>query len=135
MEQAEIGWVAGILDGEGYIGLASAGKYQARPRIDLVNNDESILIRYQNDLKDIGIASRIHHTERVFRVILSGKNDIACLLSIVGRYLTGWKIDRARLVLECCKLDGKSPGRLKRKEILSEYNRKYRRNSLTNNPE
>jgi intein/homing endonuclease len=127
MKQSEVGWIAGLLDGEGFVGFNTGGRDPGRPYVIVGNNDLAILQRYHKGLKEMGIEARIRRTGKAFRITLSGSSKIVILLSKVQSNLTGWKRDRAQLVLEACRLGGKMPARLRRREILKEYNRKYRR--------
>jgi hypothetical protein len=114
--QIEIGWLAGFIDGEGYIGIQG---YKTRNRhssyscaIQISNTDEAMILKAQQIIQKMGINPYIRthgYGERnkpksriVYVLIVHRMSGIIKVLDIVAPYLTGTKKERAKLVLEYC---------------------------------
>lgn len=103
----DIGWLAGILDGEGCIELH---KHLNRliPRVSIVNTDFAIVERYVNVLHSLNIGCHVEHTQsRKYNVnaqdrkmvVTSGFKRCRALIEFVEPHLTGSKRYRAMSVL------------------------------------
>jgi hypothetical protein len=110
----EIGWLAGIIDGEGYLGFQVENdrrqdrkSFGIRPELHISNTDEAIILRSQGICRKIGVNPYIRATKantRVqkdqYRLQVRDMNKLAVLLNAVRDNLTGLKQQRADLVLE-----------------------------------
>ena len=114
--EAELGWLAGIIDGEGYIGLQIEWKTKRNqdriaPQIHISNCDEVIILRARDILRKIGINPYIRATKAnsvikrdQYRLQMKRYSVILKLLNIITPYLTGEKKERAELVREFCEV-------------------------------
>ena len=114
--QTEIGWLAGIIDGEGYLGLSvakelrtKAPSQQVTPMMHICNTDEAIILRTKDILNKLGIKGycRVHNNygasrKVVYKVQIKRQKALKVLLDCVGEHLTGNKKERAKLMLEYC---------------------------------
>jgi len=115
--QIEIGWLAGMIDGEGYLGFQV---YKTRNNhrsitveLSISNTDEQMILRLQNILQRIGVNPYINNStyklkhkpthKNVWKVVLHRMNKVLKVLEIVNPYLTGQKQERGKLVLEYCQ--------------------------------
>lgn len=115
--QYEIGWLAGFVDGEGYIGIS---QYKTRRRktsyscaIQVSNTDEKMILKAQQIVQKIGVNPYIRthgYGERnkkkskiVYVLVVHRMGKIIPILEAINPYLTGLKKERADLVLEYCK--------------------------------
>jgi len=106
----EIGWLAGIYDGEGYIAFTrqNAKKVRSiRPEVQMVNCDPELIVKTVGVLNKIGINPYIRERkyngtrwQSCFHVSLSKFSDIKRFLDIVGPYLTGEKRVKADLMAQ-----------------------------------
>lgn len=106
---AEIGWLAGIIDGEGHIGLSNQNSKKVRSvRVDLqiVNTDNKLIEKLVNILRKLGvnpyIRDRVHvkSTWNTNTIVTVGKfAQIKRILDIVKPHLTGFKSEKAEIVL------------------------------------
>lgn len=109
----EIGWLAGIIDGEGYLGAVweTKKKYRyVRVQLHITNCDEQIILKAQHILRKIGINPYIRACKGSgkvkkdnFRVQIRNFSKLSKLLLIVMNDLTGNKKKRAELILELCE--------------------------------
>lgn len=107
--EAELGWLAGILDGEGHIGLSRQNSKKARsirPDVQIVNCDWEIIEKVRMICLKIGInpyiRTRCHDkkTWRVNYILTIGRfTDIKKLLDTVSCYLTGVTKSKSQLVI------------------------------------
>ena len=105
----ELGWLAGIYDGEGYIGFSrqNAKKVRSiRPDIQLVNCDPEVIVRVVKLLNKIEInpyiRERCHNKKEWsinFIVSISKFTHVKKFIDTIGQYLTGEKKARAELML------------------------------------
>lgn len=126
--EAELGWLAGIIDGEGYIGLQIEWKTKRNedricPQIFISNCDEAIILRARDIMRKIGINPYIRATKantRIrrdqYRLATKRYGVILRLLNILTPYLTGEKKERAELVREFCKIRLSTPRQNGRKK-------------------
>ena len=115
--QIEIGWLAGMIDGEGYLGFQA---YKTRNNhrsvsveLSITNTDEQMILRLQNILQRIGVNPYINNStykikhkpthKNVWKIVLHRMNKVLKVLEIVNPYLTGQKQERGKLVLEYCQ--------------------------------
>ena len=117
----EVGWLAGIIDGEGYVGLQK--EYDRRagvhiridPQIHITNCDESIVLKARDIMRKIEVNPYIRATKSkgvkkdIFILQIHRLAPIARLLDVVIPYMTGTKRERAILVCEFCKLRQVAP--------------------------
>jgi len=125
--EAELGWLAGIVDGEGYIGLQIEWKTRRNqdrigPQIHISNCDEAIILRARDIMRKIGINPYIRATKAnsqikrdQYRLQTKRYGVILRLLTILNPYLTGEKKGRGELVREFCEIRLKTP-RLKNQQ-------------------
>lgn len=116
--QIEIGWLAGFIDGEGYIGIQG---YKTRNRhasyscaIQISNTDEVMIFKAQKIIQKMGVNPYIRthgFGERnqpwrkiVYVLVIHRMNKIISVLESVNPHLTGTKKERGELVLEYCQL-------------------------------
>jgi len=115
----ELAWLAGIIDGEGYIGiqLERIRKHSIARRatvgMQISNTDEEICLKAVSIIKKIGInpylkidktALKKSSKKIVYVVVVHRMALMIRLLKPVLQYLTGNKKKRAELVLEFCEL-------------------------------
>lgn len=115
--QIEIGWLAGIIDGEGYLGFQvykTRNHHQSiSTELSVVNTDEQIIIKAQKIMLKIGVNPYINMSsykmknkpthKNTWKIVVHRLNTVLKVLEVVNPYLTGAKQDRAILVLEYCK--------------------------------
>ena len=128
--QIEIGWLAGFVDGEGYIGIS---EYKTRHNrisyscaIQVSNTDEAMIFKAQKIVQKIGVNPYIRthgYGERnkpkskiVYVLVIHRMNKIIPVLETINPHLTGTKKERGELVLEYCQ------SRLKTWKPGSHYN-------------
>jgi hypothetical protein len=108
----EIGWLAGIYDGEGYMGLTRQNTKKTRsirPDIQLVNCDPDVILKTRKILNMIGInphiRERVHAKNqqgwsRNYILSMSKFVDVKKFIDTLGHLLTGEKQLRAALMLK-----------------------------------
>ena len=115
--QIELGWLAGIIDGEGYIGIQSYKTRIGHPsystEVSISNTDEKIILKAQDIMVKIGVVPYINSSmyktvnkpthKAVWKLVVHRMNKNIRLLTASGQYLTGLKKERGELVLEFCK--------------------------------
>ena len=112
-DPCDIAWVAGIIDGEGYVGLMKqsfkkeTGNYLLCPSISMTNTDYALLRRYTEILHKWDVhfhymlQKRKKHYKAQVCVRVTRFNSAARLLEIVLDHLTAKK-PFAEIVLEFC---------------------------------
>lgn len=114
----ELGWLAGIIDGEGYLGICletdhrHIGNYcdgkKAVAMLHITNTDEAIVLKARDIMRKVGINPYIRVSQHkgvkkdVYRLQTKRFTNIITLLPFVIPYMTGEKKKRAELVLEFC---------------------------------
>lgn len=108
--ELEIGWLAGIYDGEGYIGFTrqNAKKVRSiRPDIQLVNCDPDVILKTKRILNMIGInpyiRERVHNKKlwsRNYILSMSKFSHVKKFIDTLGHLLTGEKKKRAELMIK-----------------------------------
>lgn len=108
----EIGWLAGIYDGEGYFGLTRQNTKKTRsvrPDIQLVNCDPDVILKTRTILNKIGInpyiRERVHAKNqqgwsRNYILSISKFAHVKKLIDVIGILLTGEKQLRAALMIK-----------------------------------
>jgi len=107
----ELGWLAGIYDGEGYIGFSHQNSKKVRsirPDIQLVNCDPDIILKTRKILNMIGInpyiRERVHAKSqkgwsRNYILQMSKFSDVKRFIDTLGHLLTGEKKKRSELMI------------------------------------
>ncbi len=115
--QIEIGWLAGFIDGEGYIGIQG---YKTRNRhasykcaLQVSNTDEAMILKAQKIIQKVGTNPYIRthgygvrnqiHRKIVLVLVVAKMSRLIPVLELVVPYLTGLKKERGELVLEYCR--------------------------------
>lgn len=106
----EIGWLAGIIDGEGYIGFSRQNSKKVRsirPDIQVVNCDPDVILKTRRILNLLGInpyiRERVHNKKtwsRNYILQMSKFAHVKKLIDTIGHLLTGEKSKRAALMIE-----------------------------------
>ncbi len=109
----ELGWLAGIYDGEGYMGLTRQNTKKTRsirPDIQLVNCDPDVILKTRKILNMIGInpyiRERVHSKKnegkwcRNYILSMSKFVDVKKFIDTIGHLLTGEKQLRAALMIK-----------------------------------
>ena len=107
--QAEIGWLAGIIDGEGHIGLSLQNSKVSRSvkfDLQIVNTDFALTDKVVSIIRKMGvnpyIRDRVHQksTWATNRIVSVGKMaHIKIILGQCTEHLTGLKREKAEMVL------------------------------------
>lgn len=120
----ELGWLAGLIDGEGYIGICRNNDYRNKvayvgyiPMMHVCNTDEAIILKARDIMRKMGLNPYIRAAKTYnkkskdnYRVQVKHMNKLINLLSPILPYLTGHNQERAKLVVEFCesRLDQKA---------------------------
>lgn len=89
MNEFDLGWLIGILDGEGYFGIkshAEKGVPRYTPILTLSNTNQKIIKRFEGLLYSLGVAFSTHYRERkhphkpIWSVSIQSQLAIASLL-------------------------------------------------------
>lgn len=111
---AELGWLAGIIDGEGYLGLQL---YQDKrmdrkcglnidPCLHISNTDEEIVLKSRDIVRKLGVnpyirASKLKNRKKdQYKIQVKHMSKMKKILEATYPYLTGNKKKRAKLILE-----------------------------------
>jgi hypothetical protein len=125
----ELGWLAGIVDGEGWLGMSLSQEHrptrlagQSRPiivkvELKITNCDEAVIDKasailvklgfnpYRRSHKQLGENRRIVH-----ECALKNMTTLVRLLPILQPHLTGIKQERSKLILRFIELRQNNPG-------------------------
>ena len=126
----DLAWVAGIVEGEGYVGLARRikGDFQYFPRVAITNTDELMLDEIGKILKSRNIAYYrirqnidgrfirnignriIKRNRRMSEICFVGLTRVKRLLDAIIPYMRSEKKERAKIILDFCnyRLDTKN---------------------------
>lgn len=114
----ELGWLAGIIDGEGYLGLSVSKNLTIEnkasfitPMMHICNTEEKIVLKTSEILQKLGIKTycRVQNYtyndkgKVVYKVQTKRQKSLIVLLENIGEYLTGNKYRRGKLILEFCQ--------------------------------
>ncbi len=107
--QAEIGWLAGIIDGEGHIGISLQGTHKGdavKMDLQIVNTDEALIEKAVLVINKLGvnphIRERVHNKKNWANnwIVTVGKMaQIKRVLDAVRPHLTGVKREKADVML------------------------------------
>jgi len=113
LKHIELSWVAGIVEGEGHIGLSkhTRGYLQYVPRLQIINSDELMLEDVGRILKKNGLAyyrKRRNVDKRVRKkqmhdLCITGLKRTSRALGVIIPYMRGLKRREAEIVLSFCK--------------------------------
>jgi hypothetical protein len=118
----DLAWVAGIVEGEGYIGLSkrSNPELQYVPRIQIINSDGLMLNAIGEILKRRNLAHYRHRWDidrrrrvKVYEsygvrnrkmgdIVFVGLSRVKRILEAILPYMRGERVERAKIVLEFC---------------------------------
>jgi len=123
--QIELGWLAGIIDGEGYLGLSISKELRTKtpsnsvtPAMHICNTDEQIILKTQIIMRKLGIVTYVRASDHskynkdgkvrkydkiIFTIQVHRYINMIKLLESIGNQLTGNKKKRGKLILEYCK--------------------------------
>lgn len=119
---AELGWLAGIIDGEGWLGMTVCNDrrrvngLQVKPELKINNCDEEIISKTYLILRKLGInpyrrSMKVPGIHRmVYEVATKNMTNLIKVISPVYPYLTGNKQMRAKVMLEFMELRKNNPG-------------------------
>jgi len=121
--EAQLGWLAGIVDGEGTVGIhrSNGKRYKhpyLRPALQIVNTDLKIMEMARSILTSItGNSHNLVVTNRKrpennkigYRIKIGTQHELLLVMPMLLPYLVG-KAEQAELVIEFCK---RKYGRLK----------------------
>ena len=113
--ESELGWLAGIIDGEGYIGLIMEKQTRVNnerivPQLHITNCDEAIVLRARDIMRKLGVnpyirASKSKGVKRdIYRLQTKRYAVLLRLLTILCPYMTGEKQERGEFVREFCEV-------------------------------
>jgi hypothetical protein len=126
---AELGWLAGIIDGEGYLGMSLESEhnyregYQTRQHsikveIKVVNCDPEIVVKTAQVMQKLGVNPyirqpavelkvnhKVHYEASIKRMA-----PVKRVLEAVLPYLVGSKLERANIILRFIQLRTDNPG-------------------------
>jgi hypothetical protein len=116
--QAELGWLAGIIDGEGYLTLAMR-KQRQRPNyiacLEIANTEANIILKAKEIAKKLDVNLHVKHHEppktgnrKYYKLDCHRFKGVKILLTALLPYLVG-KAKRAKLILDFIesRFDGK----------------------------
>ena len=126
---AELGWMAGIIDGEGWLGMCVGAEQAYRPThhtrqysvtvdIKVTNCDPEIIVKAAQIMRKIGVNPYIRqpHVELKvnhkphYEVSVHRMGPVKRVIDAVLPYLTGTKLERAHLILRFMQLRDINPG-------------------------
>lgn len=126
---AEIGWLAGIIDGEGWLGMSVETEhwyrvgYNTRQKsikveIKVTNCDPAVVYKTAEIIQKLGVnpyiraqgaATKPNHRQ-AYEVSVKRLATVKHVLNIVRPYLIGTKAERADLILRFIELRQSNPG-------------------------
>lgn len=109
--EAELGWFAGIIDGEGWLGFtithSKDAKYkQAKLELRVNNTDPAIIDKCVYVMRKMGVNPyrRVYKTAHVRRMIhecaTKHMKTVKLILDVIQPYLVGNKSERAKIMLK-----------------------------------
>ena len=141
----DIGYLLGMIDGEGCYQLEQDGRGHFYPSFTLGNTDERIILKSKGILENLGVGCwiwtpKFHGKQQrpMLRLYVKGIKRMKHFLDIFTQYNHA-KLDRANILKEYCELRLSIPMQelysntpkdysreLKLKETLKKLNRKYK---------
>lgn len=118
---SDLGWLAGIIDGEGYLGLRKQwvrrnSHPNIGPELHICNTDEAIVLKAARIMRELGVNAYVRGTKAkgvkkdVFKVQVKHFAKTIRLLTPLLPYLTGNKQERATLIIRFCELRTQNQG-------------------------
>ncbi len=126
---AELGWLAGIIDGEGWLGMSVESEHNYRPthhtrqhsikvEIKVTNCDPEIVVKTAQIMQKLGVNPYIRQPATVLKVnhkvhyeaSIKRMAPVKRVLEAVLPYLVGSKLERAGLILQFIQLRTDNPG-------------------------
>lgn len=112
--EVELAWLAGIIDGEGYLGITPQNKkrniYSVKPDIQIVNTDIVLVDAVVDILKRINVSPYIREKnhnvkknpnwKKAYHITVGKFSHIVRLLTRTQKYMTGIKKAKAAIMLE-----------------------------------
>lgn len=110
--QSELGWLAGIIDGEGYLGMIISSDKRAYEgamidvQLHICNTDEAIILKAQEIFRKLGVnpyirVSKMTKSKKdVFKIQIKHFAKLKRVLEVLHPYLTGNKQERAGYVMQ-----------------------------------
>ena len=127
--KAELGWLAGIIDGEGYLGMSVEAEHNYREghqtrqhsikiEIKVTNCDPAIVVRTAEIMQKLGVNPYIRQPAMpkntnhnvYFEASIKRMAPVKRVLDAVLPYLVGSKLERANIVLQFIELRTNNPG-------------------------
>lgn len=109
MNDIELGWLVGIIDGEGSIGITRSkqkGRYIYTAQIQMANCDLRIMEKYRDLINSLGMSKKMQcecYTRKQWQpqyyINIQRQRDVKLLLETVIDHLVG-KREQAEIVLE-----------------------------------
>jgi hypothetical protein len=123
----EIGWLAGIIDGEGWIGMSLETEhfyrkgYNTRQKsvkveIKVVNTDPAIIVQTAMIMRKLGVnpylrsSSRTGEKRDVYEASIKRMAPVQRVLQVIQPHLVGTKQQRANIMLQFIELRQTNPG-------------------------
>jgi hypothetical protein len=126
---AELGWLAGIIDGEGYLGMNVESEHNYRPthhtrrhsikvEIKVTNCDPEIVVKTAQIMQKLGVNPYIRQPAVVlkenhkvhYEASIKRMAPVKRVLEAVLPYLVGSKLERAGIILRFIELRTSNPG-------------------------
>ena len=127
--KAELGWLAGIIDGEGYLGMSVEAEHNYREghqtrqhsikiEIKVTNCDPAIVVRTAEIMQKLGVNPYIRQPAMpkntnhnvYFEASIKRMAPVKRILDAVLPYLVGSKLERASIILQFIQLRTDNPG-------------------------
>jgi len=122
--EIRLGWLAGILEGEGSFQINKAGSKRKHfvYGIAITNSDLIILGKCKEILEENGISCSLYpgkiyykHRKKIYNLVIRRIDDLVKLLTIILPYLIGQKKSQAKIMLDF----------LTRRKYLTEANKNF----------
>jgi hypothetical protein len=126
---AELGWLAGIIDGEGWLGMSvetehwyrlgyNTRQYSIKVEIKVTNCDPEIIVKTSQIMQTIGVnpyirqpAVELKPNHKIhFEASIKRMAPVQRILLAIRPYLVGSKAERADLILRFIQLRTDNPG-------------------------
>jgi len=115
IKETDKAWLAGIMDGEGYISLIRRHTYYV-PSVKVGNTNERLIHRCKEILDMAGIEYSVTYFDRGDRVnakpswdiVMESRPRVVAVLQLIQPYLVS-KNEQAKLVLDWCSKSKRKP--------------------------